>query len=109
MTTNTVYAIYWVPVEPANTVLPSIKGTAKVGRKLTASNGTWSAAERSSRTAGSAARRPGRRASRSASATRSTYTLVAADAHHRLAVRVTGTNIVGSTVATSAPTATVKS
>ena len=41
-TTNTAYSIYWVPAAPANTVLPKITGASKVGKKLTASHGTWS-------------------------------------------------------------------
>ena len=42
MTTNTIYAIYWVPAAPANITLPAISGVTKVGKTLKAANGTWS-------------------------------------------------------------------
>ena len=107
MSKNTVYAIYWVPVRPANNLVPAISGTAKVGQKLKAANGKWlSAAKftyrwfRCSPTGAACA--PISRANRPS------YTLAAADAHHRLAVRVTGTNIAGSTSARSEPTSIVR-
>jgi hypothetical protein len=42
MTTNMIYAIYWVPVAPASVKVPKIAGAAKVGKKLKALHGMWS-------------------------------------------------------------------
>lgn len=107
MTTNTVYAIYWIPAAPANTKLPTISGTAKVGKKLRASHGRWSNGPkftyrwlRCSKT--------GTSCKGIAKATGSTHALVLADVGHKLEVRVTGTNMVKSVSANSAPTAVVK-
>jgi len=107
MTTSAVYAIYWVPAAPANKRLPTISGSAKVGRKLTASHGKWSNAPKFTyrwlRCSSAATSCAG-----IAKATGVSYTLVKADAHRRLEVRVTGTNMAGHARATSAPTAAVK-
>jgi len=103
MTTHTVYAIYWVPDLPANTQLPTITGTPKVGKKLKASHGGWSNSPkytyrwlRCSPTATSCHTIAG--------ATTATHKLVKADKGHRIEVRVTATNTVGSAIAISAPT-----
>lgn len=107
MTTNTVYAIYWVPAAPANTKLPTISGTTKVGKKLKASNGTWSNGPKFTYRwlrCSSA----GQSCKGIAKATGASYTLVKADAGHRLEVRVTGTNMVSAASATSAATGVVK-
>ncbi len=88
MTTNTVYAIYWVPVRPANNVPPALSGTAKVGKKLKAANGKWTSATKFTyrwfrcSPAGASCKAI-------AHATGPSYTLASADAHHRLEVRVT--------------------
>jgi hypothetical protein len=107
MTTNTVYAIYWIPGAPANSKLPTISGTAKVGNTLKATNGTWSYAPKFTyrwlrcSAAGTVCKGI-------TGATKATYKLVTADTGHRIEVRVTGTNAVGNAAATSAPTAPVK-
>jgi hypothetical protein len=93
---------------PANTVLPSITGTAKVGQILTAVQGTWTPADAvltnvwlrcTDTTVGSCAAIP--------SQTGSTYTLVAADDSKYIRLRVTGTTAAGNAQATSAATAQV--
>jgi hypothetical protein len=106
MTTNTVYAIYWVPAPPANISLPTISGIAKVGRKLTESHGTWSNTPkftykwlRCSST--------GTLCKGISMATGTSYVLVAADKGHKIEVRVTATNVMGSATKLSAPTAIV--
>jgi len=107
MTTNTVYAIYWVPAAPVNRALPTISGAAKVGKKLTSSHGSWTHLPKLTyrwlrcSPAGTSCKPI-------AKATGSSYTLVKADKRHRLEVRVTATNAAGSAQATSAPTGTVK-
>ncbi len=108
MTTNTVYAIYWVPAPPVNTKPPTITGIPKVGKKLTASRGTWSNLPkfkyqwlRCSSTGTLCKSIP--------MATLATRILVTADKGHRLEVRVTATNMAGSATKISAPTAVITS
>jgi hypothetical protein len=107
MTTNTVYAIYWVPAPPANRSLPTISGTPKVGKKLTASHGAWTNLPTYTyrwlrcTSAGTSCKAI-------SAATTLSYKPVAADKWHRLEVRVTATNAAGIVSATSAPTAVVK-
>ncbi len=107
MITNTVYAIYWLPAAPANTKLPTISGTTDVGKKLKASNGTWSNGPtftyRWLRCSSAGLSCKG-----ITKATGASYTLVKADKGHRLEVRVTGTNMISAVSATSAPTGVVK-
>ena len=108
MTTNTVHAIYWVPAAPANIKPPTISGTAKVGKKLTASHGNWSRVPKFTyrwlrcSAAGTSCKGI-------AKATGVSYTLVKADRGHRLEVRVTATNAAGHASTTSIPTAKVRS
>ena len=107
MTTNTAYAIYWIPAPPANRALPAISGIKLVGKKLTASRGRWSGLPKYTyrwlrcSSAGTSCKGITK-------ATGSTYTLVKADAHHELEVRVTATNPAGSLSAISAPTVPIK-
>ena len=108
MTTNTVYAIYWVPAAPANSKLPTISGIAKVGKKLTASHGTWSNAPKFTYR--------WLRCSSAGTSCKGITTATGSHVHardggrrHRIEVRVTATNMAGSASATSAPTATIKS
>jgi hypothetical protein len=94
---------------PVNSVLPAISGTAKVGNTLTATNGTWTAAPnaptftyqwlRCDALGGSCASIAG--------ATANSYLVVGADVGRRLRIAVTGTNLEGSSTATSNPTAVV--
>lgn len=87
---------------PANTVLPSISGTARVGQTLTASNGTWNG--KPAPTFGRVWRRNGTAIS---GATGTTYVLVTADIGATITVTVTATNTEGAVPATSAATAAV--
>jgi hypothetical protein len=106
MTTNTVYAIYWVPAAPVNKSLPTISGTTKAGKTLKASHGSWSNAPKYTyrwlRCSSGATS-----CKSITKATNASYTLVSDDVHHRIEVRVTATNAVGKASATSAPTNTV--
>jgi hypothetical protein len=104
MTTNQVYAIYWVPARPANKTLPTISGSAKTGKMLKASHGTWSNlpkfAYRWLRCS------PAGRSCKGI-AKGSSYVLTADDAHHKIEVQVTATNAIGHASATSPRTRTV--
>jgi hypothetical protein len=95
-------------VDPANTGLPTISGTAEVGKSLTATSGTWTGTvpmtysyqwQRSDST--------GTTWTGVTGATGTTYLLGSADAARRLRVVVTAANAVGTTSATSAATAIV--
>lgn len=85
---------YSVPA-PENVAKPSVKGTAKVGKTLTARAGSWTTGATGYRYQwlrdGKAVR----------GATRSTYRLVKADRGHRVAVTVTASGPGGSAKATS--------
>lgn len=90
------------PVAPANTVAPSITGTAQVGETLTVADGTWTGREA-----------PSFRYQWNADdvaitgATAKTYVPVADDVGKTITVTVTGANWKGSVSATSAATAAV--
>lgn len=84
------------------TPVPTVSGTAKVGRRLTASTGTWGPAPVT------LSFQWFRSGSPIAGATTSAYTLTAADHTKRMTVRVTGRRAGYTTVSrTSAATATV--
>jgi hypothetical protein len=90
---------------PANTVVPTISGTAKEGQLLSATAGTWT---------GSAPITYGYQwqsctptCTNISSATAATYRLVAAQVGKTIKVVVTATNSTGSASATGAATATV--
>ncbi len=90
---------------PANTILPSISGTAQEGSTVTAGPGTWSGTPAITYTyqwrrcdaAGNAC-------ADIAGQTATTYTLVAADVGRTLRVVVTATNVAGTVSATSPAT-----
>jgi hypothetical protein len=89
-----------IAVQPASTALPVISGITAVGKTLSTSDGTWNTAVtyayqwlRCSSNGSGCAAIPG--------ATAAQYTLAPADGGHKLKSQVTGTNIVGSTVAVS--------
>lgn len=85
-----------VILPPVNTVAPTISGTNVVGNVLTATNGTWTGASPITYTY------QWRRAGVNiGSATSITYTLVQADAGSNIDCVVTGTNIGGSSTASS--------
>jgi uncharacterized repeat protein (TIGR01451 family) len=96
------------PVAPSNTAVPTISGTTQVGQLLTASPGTWTGVP--SPTLTYQWRRcdaSGNGCSDIASATATTYTLVAADTGGTIRVVVTGTNASGNASATSSQTSVV--
>lgn len=80
---------------PVNTSPPQISGVAAVGETLTCSNGLWSGGPASYT-------RSWLRDGIDLGTTTTTYVVVAADAGHDLACRVTATNQSGSASATSA-------
>ncbi|HWH95174.1 MAG TPA: hypothetical protein VNT03_15040 [Baekduia sp.] len=90
---------------PASAAAPSIAGTAKRTFTLTASAGTWTPAGASH--AYQWQRDGGSGFVDISGATSASYTLVAADVGDVVRVRVTATNVDGSTTADSAQTATV--
>jgi hypothetical protein len=108
---TTYTATYGASLEPpTNTQLPSISGPARVGRTLTAGNGSWTRSQpmtfahqwlRCTTTAISSC-------IDISGATATTYVVTTADRGHRLRVRVTATNAGGSAAATSNPTTSVK-
>jgi hypothetical protein len=96
-----------VTVAPANTELPSISGTPKVGQTLTASDGTWANAPTSFSYIWLRCQKDGKKCSTIPSATAKTYVLAAADEKQAIRVRVTATNADGSTAAESKQTGAV--
>ena len=95
---------------PSVRSLPYVTGAVQVGRTLTARNGDW-AGDRPLRFAYQWRRCEvgGGSCVDLAGATAKTYVLAAADAGHRMRVRVTASNAVGSSSAVSRPTAIVRS
>jgi hypothetical protein len=93
---------------PAATTAPHISGHAHVGKKLTGSHGSWTYSPTSYRLQWLRCNAQGGSCKSIRRATHPTYKLTSHDAKHRLRFRVTATNAVGSTVATSAATARVK-
>jgi hypothetical protein len=89
-------------VAPANTILPAITGTARVGQTLSCSTGTWTGAP-----APTYAYQWKRGGVDISGATNSTYALVEADYTTTITCTVTATNAIGSNAATSNPTAAV--
>jgi glucose/arabinose dehydrogenase len=108
--TSTTYTATYVVARPQNTALPTISGTLRVGRTLTAGDGTWSGGQpmtfayqwlRCTTTALSSC-------TAITGATAKTYVAAAADVDLRLRVRVTATNAGGSGTATSNATGRIK-
>jgi len=91
-----------LPSTPANTVAPSITGTAQVGETLTAAGGAWTG-----RAAPVLTYQWLRDDAAVEGATAATYDLVAEDEGAVMKVRVTGTNWTGAVAATSAGTSEV--
>jgi hypothetical protein len=108
--TPTTYTANYVIAPPRNTALPTISGTVRVGRTLTANTGTWSGSQpmtfayqwlRCTTTTLSSC-------VVITNATSATYVPTSADVDMRLRVRVTATNAGGTGTATSDATGRVK-
>jgi uncharacterized repeat protein (TIGR01451 family) len=96
------------PAPPANSVAPSVSGTAESGQLLTASSGTWTG--NPSPTLSYQWRRcdaNGANCADIGGETNITYTLVSGDVGGTIRVVVTGTNGSGASAATSVETAVV--
>ncbi len=100
------WAISGIPTPPANSLAPSITGTARTGEILSALNGTWTGSptfayqwQRSSSSGGSY--------SNIASAVNNAYVLTDADIGKYIKVSVVATNSVGPTSVSSAATSIV--
>jgi len=93
---------------PVNTAPPTISGTPQVGQTLTASNGTWSNSPTAFTYQWLRCNTSGGSCVSVANGTQKTYTLVGADAAHKMRVRVTASNADGNASAESDPTATVQ-
>ncbi len=91
-----------LPSTPANTVAPSITGTATVGQTLTGADGTWTGRETPAMSYEWM-----RDDVAIAGATAATYVLVGADTGAVIKFRVTGTNWTGAIAATSTGTTAV--
>ena len=77
-----------IAVAPANTELPTISGTPKVGQTLTASDGKWANAPTSFAYMWLRCQRNGNKCSTIPSATAKTYVLAAADEKQTIRVRL---------------------
>ena len=97
-----------VNAAPANTVLPSISGTATQGQTLTETDGTWSGSPTSFARQWLRCDSGGANCQNISGATGTTYGLLAADVGSTIAVKVTATNGAGSTPAISNVTALVQ-
>ena len=102
-----VWAATAAAAPPANTTLPSITGTPKVGETLTAQNGTWTNSPTSFQYQWQRCDGAGASCVNIAGAVEKTYLLKAAEANHTLRVRVLAVNADGSASARSGPTAVV--
>jgi hypothetical protein len=92
---------------PTNTALPTISGTAAVGKVLTASTGSWSGNVSSYAYQWRRCDGSGNNCSSLTGAVSVSYVPVSGDVGHALRVSVTASNNGGSSVATSNPTAAV--
>jgi hypothetical protein len=96
------------PVAPANTVAPTVTGTATQGQTLTANPGTWTGNPTPTYTyQWQRCDTAGANCVDIASATATTYQLAAADVGATVRVKVTATNTAGNSTTPSAATATV--
>jgi hypothetical protein len=93
---------------PALTKAPHISGRAKVGKKLSASRGSWTYLPTGYASQWLRCNSQGGSCSTIGRATHSTYKLTRRDAGHRLRLRITATNAAGSLAAISPATARVK-
>jgi hypothetical protein len=96
-----------LPPAPANTVLPSVSGSAVEGQTLSASSGTWSGSPTSYAYRWQDCNALGEGCLSVSGATASSYTLAASDIGRTVRVVVSASNVGGVGSATSAATATV--
>ena len=94
---------------PKNTSAPTISGAARVGEELTASRGTWTGGVRSYAYQWQRCDVTGENCADVTGANGSTYGVRSADVGHTLQVKVTATNLAGSTSASSNNSAVVES
>ena len=92
---------------PAASATPHISGRARVGKKLTASKGSWSGTPAAYRFQWLRCSAQGGSCKTIGKATKSAYKVTKKDAKHRLRVRVTAVNGAGLGIAISRPTARV--
>ena len=95
------------PAPPANTAPPSISGSAEEGRRLTASEGSWTGAPISYAYQWEDCNSSGEACTNVVGASGSSYTLGSSDVGHTVQVVVTATNAGGSTPAVSEATGAV--
>jgi hypothetical protein len=99
---------------PKNTKEPSVSGTATQGQTLTASGGSWSGTSPITlsyqwvRCGTDGGKSDGSNCATIGGATTTKYVLTASDVGHRLRVRVSARNGLGSALAASNPTGTVQ-
>jgi hypothetical protein len=96
-----------VVAKPSASRAPHIAGKARVGKRLTATTGTWTGPPSGYQYAWLRCNARGAHCVRIPGATTATYAARAADRAHRLRVRVTAVNVAGSGAATSSATARV--
>jgi hypothetical protein len=93
--------------KPALLKLPTLSGTAKVGKSLSVTTGTWNYAPTSYAYQWFRCTSTGTACKQIAGAAASSYLLKAADAGHKLEAKVIASNAAGSATATSHTSATV--
>jgi hypothetical protein len=93
---------------PALTGAPRISGKAKVGKRLSASHGSWSGSPAAYHVQWLRCSRSGGSCGPIKKATHGAYRLTRRDAGHRLRVRVTAVNVAGQKTATSRPSGLVR-
>jgi hypothetical protein len=99
MTTNTVYAIYWVPTAgsaPTNSAPPIVSGVAAVGTTLSTTSGSWLGSPTSYAYQWQSCSSTGTSCADISGATGTTYQLAAADAGHEIRSEVSAHNAGGS-------------
>ena len=96
------------PAAPVNTAPPTITGTAQQGQTLSASTGTWTNSPTGFAYQWRRCDTAGANCANIASATGSSYLLVAGDVGSTIRVQVTASNGAGSNAATSAATTVVQ-
>jgi hypothetical protein len=94
---------------PQNVSPPTISGTPRDDRTLTANNGTWNNNPTTFFYQWQRCNADGTSCTNITGATKKTYTLTSADIDHRMRVIVTASNADGQTAATSQPTDVVSS